>query len=171
MRYLIILILFIPLNSFDQIKIDKAGDFWDIKVDSAQNKIKLIDSVYYSHILQVCDTVSFWGGNFSSCYGGYGKKGTIIISSKDMKSNDIDDICAVLVHESLHLKILMSGVKMSQNEEEALCYTYERLFLLKVPCVNEYLIRHAENQILIMSANGNLFPKYPQLHIQSQSFR
>ena len=171
MRYLIILILFIPLISSAQVKIDKAGDFWDLKVDSALNKIKLIDSVYYSHILQVCDTVSFWPGNFSSCYGVYGKKGTIIISSKDMKSHDIDDICAVLVHESLHLKILMEGIKMNGNDEEALCYYYERLFLLKVPGVKEYLIRHAENQILIMSANGNLFLKYPQLHIQSQSSR
>ena len=160
MRYLIILILFIPFNSFGQIKIDKAGDFWDLKVDSALNKIKLIDSVYYSHILQVCDTVSFWGGNFSSCYGDYKKRGTIIISSKDMKSNDIDDICAVLVHESMHLKILMSGVKMNQNEEEALCYSYERLFLLKVPGVNGYLIRHAENQILIMRTKRNLFTEY-----------
>ena len=52
MRYLIILILFIPFTSFAQIKIDKAGDFWDLKVDSALNKIKLIDSVYYSHILR-----------------------------------------------------------------------------------------------------------------------
>ena len=159
MRYLIFLILFIPLTSLAQIKIDKAGDFWDLKVDSALNKIKLIDSVYYSHILQVCDTVSFWGGNFSSCYGDYKKRGTIIISSKDMKSNDIDDICAVLVHESLHLKILMDGVEMDGNDEEALCYAYEKLFLLKVPGVNQYLIKHADDMILIMEAKGNLCPQ------------
>jgi len=163
MRYLIFLILFIPLTSLAQIKIDKAGDFWDLKVDSALNKIKLIDSVYYSHILQVCDTVSFWSANFSSCYGGYEKKGTIIISSKDMRSNDIDDICAVLVHESLHLKILMDGVEMDGNDEEALCYAYEKLFLLKVPGVNQYLIKHADDMILIMEAKGNLCPQSPQV--------
>jgi hypothetical protein len=163
MRYLIILILFIPLNSFAQIKIDKAGDFWDLKVDSALNKIKLVDSVYYSRILQVCDTVSFWTGNFSSCYVGYGKSGTIIISSKDMRSNDIDDICAVLVHELLHLKILMMGFEMDGNNEEALCYAYEKLFLLKVPGVNQYLIKHADDMILIMEAKGNLCPQSPQV--------
>lgn len=162
MRYLIFLILFIPLTSLAQIKIDKAGDFWDLKVDSALNKIKLVDSIYYSHILQVCDTVSFWSANFSSCYGGYGKKGTIIISSKDMRSNDIDDICAVLVHESLHLKILMMGLEMDGNNEEALCYAYEKLFLLKVPGVNQYLIKHADDMILIMEAKGNLCPQSPQ---------
>ena len=166
MRYLIILILFIPLTSLAQIKIDKAGDFWDLKVDSALNKIKLIDSVYYSHILQVCDTVSFWAGNFSSCYGTYGKKGTIIISSKDMRSNDIDDICAVLVHESLHLKILMMGMEMDGNNEEALCYSYEKSFLLKVPGVNEYLIKHADDMILMMEAKGNLCPQSPRVRIQ-----
>jgi hypothetical protein len=164
MRYLIFLILFIPLTSLAQIKIDKAGDFWDLKVDSALNKIKLVDSIYYSHILQVCDTVSFWSANFSSCYGGYGKKGTIIISSKDMRSNDIDDICAVLVHESLHLKILMMGMEMNDNNEEALCYAYEKLFLLKVPGVNEYLIKHADDMIFIMEAKGNLFPPPAPLH-------
>ena len=166
MRYLIILILFIPLTSLAQIKIDMAGDFWDIKVVSALNKIKLIDSVYYSHILQVCDTVSFWAGNFSSCYGTYGKKGTIIISSKDMRSNDIDDICAVLVHESLHLKILMMGMEMDGNNEEALCYSYEKSFLLKVPGVNEYLIKHADDMILMMEAKGNLCPQSPRVRIQ-----
>ena len=68
-----------------------------------------------------------------------------------MGSNDIDNICAVLIHESLHLKILMSGIVLDPNEEEALCYSYERSFLLKVPCINAYLIKHAENQILIMN--------------------
>jgi hypothetical protein len=166
MRYLIFLILFIPLTSLAQIKIDKAGDFWDLKVDSALNKIKFIDSVYYSHILQVCDIVSFWAGNFSSCYGGYGKKGTIIISSKDIRSNDIDDICAVLVHESLHLKILMMGMEMDGNSEEALCYYYEKSFLLKVPGVNEYLIKHADDMILMMESKGNLCPQPPRVRIQ-----
>jgi hypothetical protein len=166
MRYLIILILFIPLTSLAQIKIDKGGDFWDLKVDSALNKIKLVDSVYYSRILQVCDTVSFWAGNFSSCYGGYERKGTIIISSKDMRSNDIDDICAVLVHESLHLKILMMGIEMDGNDEEALCYAYEKGFLLKVPGVNQYLIKHADDMILMMKAKGSLCPQSPLDRIQ-----
>ena len=166
MRYLIILILFIPLTSLAQIKIDKGGDFWDLKVDSALNKIKLVDSVYYSRILQVCDTVSFWAGNFSSCYGGYGRKGTIIISSKDMRSNDIDDICAVLVHESLHLKILRMGIEMDGNDEEALCYAYEKGFLLKVPGVNQYLIKHADDMILMMKAKGSLCPQSPLDRIQ-----
>lgn len=163
MRYLIILILFIPLTSLAQIKIDKARDSWDLKVDSALNKIKLIDSVYYSHILHVCDTISFWTENFSSCYGGYKRKGTITISSKDMLSNDIDDICAVLVHESLHLKILMNGVEMDGNSEESLCYSYEKSFLLKVPGVKSYLIKHADNMISMMRAKGNLCPQSPQV--------
>jgi len=152
MRYLIILILFIPFTSLAQIKIDKAGDSWELKVDSALDKIKLIDPIYYSHILRVCDTISYCNENFSSCYGGYNKKGTIIISFKDMGSNDIDDICAVLVHESLHLKILMNGIEMNGNREESLCYSYEKSFLLKVPGVNPYLIKHADDMIIIMGS-------------------
>jgi hypothetical protein len=83
-----------------------------------------------------------------------------------MRSNDIDDICAVLVHESLHLKILMMGIEMDGNDEEALCYAYEKEFLLKVPGVNQYLIKHANDMIIMMRAKGNLCPQSPLDRIQ-----
>jgi hypothetical protein len=62
-------LFFLPLIASAQIKIDKAGDFWEMYVDSALKKIKIIDSNYYTRIVEVCDQVSFWNNNFSSCEG------------------------------------------------------------------------------------------------------
>jgi hypothetical protein len=147
MKFLFIF-LFFPLVSSAQIKIDKAGDFWELRVDSALKVIKSTDSVYYSRILEVCDQISFWKNPFSSCDGEKGKKGTIIISSPDVKSGNIINICAVLVHESVHLKLLMTGMTFENiAEEEIFCYQYELSFLKKIPNVNKNLIRHAEKQI------------------------
>lgn len=131
-----------------QIRVDVAGDFWEIRVDSALKKIKNFDSFYYSQILDVCDMISFWNNNFSSCEGGSGRKGTILISTTDVKYGDINDVAAVIVHESLHLKFLKSDVVFDRPEdEEVLCYQYELGFLRKIPGVSESLIRHAEIQI------------------------
>jgi hypothetical protein len=62
--------------------------------------------------------------------------------------------------------MIMMGMEMDGNNEEALCYAYEKLFLLKVPGVNQYLIKHADDMILIMEAKGNLCPQFPPYHIQ-----
>jgi hypothetical protein len=147
MKFIFILI-FLPLVSSAQIKIDKAGDFWELRVDSALKLIKSTDSVYYSRILEVCDQISFWNNFFSSCEGDKGRKGTIIISSPDVKSNNIINICAVLVHESAHLKLLMLGMTFENlSEEEIFCCKYELDFLRKIPNVSKSLIKHAEKQI------------------------
>jgi hypothetical protein len=147
MRFFFIL-FFLPLIASAQIKIDKAGDFWEVNVDSALKKIKIIDSNYYTRIVEVCDQVSFWNNNFSSCEGLAGSKGSILISAIDVKAKNIDNLCAVLVHESLHLKFLKLGMTFDDpDDEEVLCYQYELEFLKKVPGVSKGLIRHAETQI------------------------
>jgi hypothetical protein len=147
MRFFFIL-FFLPLSISAQVKIDKAGDFWEANVDSALKKIKIIDSNYYTQIIEVCDQVSFWNNNFSSCEGLAGSKGIILISAMDIRSKNIDNVCAVLVHESLHLKFLKMGMTFGDPaEEEVLCYLYELDFLKKIPDVNKGLIRHAETQI------------------------
>jgi hypothetical protein len=57
-------------------------------------------------------------------------------------------------------------MEMDGNSEEALCYYYEKSFLLKVPGVNEYLIKHADDMILMMESKGNLCPQPPRVRIQ-----
>ena len=117
MRFFLVL-FFLPLFSFAQIKIDKGGDFWELNVDSALRKIRTVDSSYYTQILEVCDQVSFWNNNFSSCEGSIGLKGTILISAIDVRSNNIDNLCAVLVHESIHLKFMKLGRIFDDPDDE-----------------------------------------------------
>jgi len=45
-----------------------------------------------------------------------------------------------------------------------LCYAYEKSFLLKVPGVKSYLIKHADDMIFMMRAKGNLCPLPAPLH-------
>jgi hypothetical protein len=154
MKKLVFFIL-LPLLSFSQIKIDKAGDFWELKAQSALDKIKAIDPGYYSRVEQVCYKITFWNGKYSTNSGGFGVKGVIVISSLDVKLDDIDDLCAVIVHESLHLKMLMEGAMIPENEEEYYCYLYELGFLRMVPNVNPKLISHAEEQIIAQKKGRN----------------
>jgi hypothetical protein len=146
-RFIVLFFVFIPSIAYSQIKIDKGGNFWDLRVSEALQKIKFIDSNYYKTVNDYCQEISFWNGPYSTNSGDSLIRGTIIISAKDMNIEDLDNICAVIVHESLHLKLRSLRMSCSENEEEVFCYQYERDFLLKVPGVKSYLIRHAELQI------------------------
>ena len=76
-----ILFLLLPLNLCSQIKIDKAGDGWDLKADSALIIIQKYDSTKYKLLLDVCDRIEFWNGSYSTNDG----VKTIIISNGDVK--------------------------------------------------------------------------------------
>lgn len=148
MRFLFVfLLLSIPVFSKAQIVIDSDRESYKKTISKALEKIALIDSIYYRRILDVCDTVLVWNSNFSTCGYDLASGGKIIISSKDLEIPLLDNICAVLIHESLHLKIDILGMNMDRDEEEVVCYNYELLFLLKVPDVDPGLIEHAKTQI------------------------
>jgi hypothetical protein len=86
-----------------QIVIDKAGDGWDLKADSALAIIKQTDTTTYKLVLQVCDKITFWSGGYSTNEGSKDTKGSIIISSTDAKAKSLNNLAAVIVHESIHL--------------------------------------------------------------------
>ena len=138
--------------TFAQIKIDRSNKEWSTKVDSALSKIRDIDSVYYSRLISVCDNIQYINKKFSSCSGFRHPKGTIKISKIDLNNGDVDNICAAIIHESLHLKIRSSGLKMKKEEEEFLCYSYELDFIKKIPDVDQRLIDNARNQMLLLSS-------------------
>lgn len=141
---LLLFLIASPLSG--QIKVDKAGDGWDLKVDSAINLIKQVDSSKYDLLVQNCSTISFWLGNFSSCdvteHGG-----KIFISSKDVKLNSINNLATILVHESLHLYFRKKDFQISERKEENYCYRYELEFIQKLPNPEPWLKQHALSQI------------------------
>ena len=127
---LFLLLLLIPFTSSGQIRIGKAGDGWDLKIDSALTVVKQTDLQKFQLLDSVCQEVSFWISDFSSNEL-VENKGRIYVSVKDVKLG-INNLACVLVHESLHLYFLRRGVQMTPVEEENYCYRYELEFIQKL---------------------------------------
>jgi hypothetical protein len=145
MRWFLLLFL-IPFTSSGQIRVDKAGDGWDLKIDSALTVIKQTDLQKHQLLDSVCQEVSFWISNFSSNEL-VGKTGKIYVSTKDIKLG-VNNLACVLIHESLHLYFLRKGVKMAPAEEENYCYRYELEFIEKLtnpePWLKENALKHTQ---------------------------
>jgi len=137
------LLLLTPLSSYSQISIDKAGDGWHLKIDSALSLIKQYDSTKYELLNNTCSRIQFWNG----CYSTNDGDTTIIVSTQDVRLGSISNLAVVLVHESLHLYLMDRGVEMLSNVEENYCYRYELEFLQKLPNPEPWLINHALEQI------------------------
>jgi hypothetical protein len=140
------LFLFLAVPCFAQIKIDKAGDGWDLKVDSAIQLIRRVDIDKYKMLDTNCTQISFMISPYSSCQLEDGK-GHIYIAVSDIKLNSINNIAVVLVHESLHLYIAKKGIELIPAKEETFCYMYELNFIEKLTNPEPWLIEHALNNI------------------------
>lgn len=144
MKWLCLILFFIPIFGQSQIKIDDVGDNWRLRVDSALQIIKKYDTTNYGIILEYCKKVSFWNGNFSTVEDSQ----TIVITRKDINHSCLNNIAAILVHESHHLQIINEKIKYNPIDEEILCYYTELDFLRKIPNVEVWLINHAKKMIL-----------------------
>jgi hypothetical protein len=135
--------IFFPLILSAQIKIDDVGDGWKNKVEQAIEVVKQYDSEKYTLLTENCNHISYSLLPFSTTES----KNTILISQKEILKGNVNDIAAILVHESLHLYFLKNNIILPENEEEILCYTYELELLFKIPDVEPWLIDHAKKQI------------------------
>lgn len=142
---LFLLLLLIPFTSSGQIRIDKAGDGWDLKIDSALTVIKQTDPQKFQLLDSVCQEVSFWISDFSSNEL-VENKGRIYVSVKDVRLG-INNLACVLVHESLHLYFLRRGVQLTPAEEENYCYRYELEFIQKLTNPEPWLKANALKHI------------------------
>jgi len=144
MKWLLSIIFLLPILCFSQIKIDDVGDNWILRVDSALKVVKKYDSINYNKILTNCRKVSYWTGNFSTIEDNE----TILIPQKEIKYGSINNIAAILVHESTHLLIINKKLKYTASDEEVFCYYVELRFLEKIPNVESWLITNAKKMIL-----------------------
>jgi hypothetical protein len=147
MRLVCLFLIICPLSLFSQIKIDKAGDGWDSKIDSAIQLIKQIDLPKYQLLDSVCNSISFWVSEFSSCEL-TDSTGVIYVAVKDVKLNSINNLAAVLVHESFHLYLRKREIILTPNQEEYFCYYYELGLINKLSNVEDWLIQHTKQQII-----------------------
>jgi hypothetical protein len=145
--WIVSILLILSSYSFSQIKITDVGDGWKGKVEQALDTIQKYDKEKYYLIMETCKVVAYWNGGFSTTESG----NTITIPAKEMNDGNIYNIAAILVHESLHLYFLSTNFTLNQNVEEVIAYQHELEFLKRVPCVDEWLIKNAENKIKFYS--------------------
>ena len=138
----LLLILFLIVFNAPRIIIDDVGDGWKSDVQLALDRIKKTDIEKYKVIIKHCNHIGFWNGNFSTT-----EDSTILISSRDAKLKNINNIAAILVHESMHLCIKHDKIKIVKENEEYMCYVYELDFLRQIPNVEQWLIEHTQSQL------------------------
>lgn len=145
MRYIIrIFMILLSYNVIGQIKVDNVGDGWVDKVNQSLMLVKHIDSEKYEVLLDVCSHITFWNGNFSTTEDDH----TIMISQSDIMRGSINNVAAVLIHESRHLYFRKNKIKLSEIDEETMAYIYELQFLEKIPGVEQFLIDNAKKRII-----------------------
>jgi len=147
MKLLVKCLSLIPFITFGQIRIDDVGDGWKDKVEQALQVIQQTDCEKYDLIMSTCTHISYSTANFATTESG----NTILIPRREIVIGNINDIAAILVHESLHLYILQTKMIMPEADEEVLCYAYELEFLLQIPGVEPWLLDHARKQIAYFS--------------------
>jgi hypothetical protein len=146
-QLLVCLISLIPFLTFSQIRIDDIGDGWKAKVEQALTVIQQTDCEKYELLMATCKHVSYSTATFATTESGT----TILIPRREIVVGNINDIAAILVHESLHLYMLQNKLIMPEADEEVLCYAYELEFLLQIPGVETWLLDHARKQIAYFS--------------------
>jgi uncharacterized protein (DUF779 family) len=109
--------------------------------------IKTYDTTKYNTLLKVCHEIGYCTDNSSTIE----YPNVIILSTKDIKSGNINDIAAAIVHESRHLYIYQNNITLPYNKEEYLCYDYELRFLRKVPNVDNFLIINCKRMMSYFS--------------------
>lgn len=144
MRLLLLLIfLLVSVKMTAQIQVYDMGHNWRPKIDSALLIIKNTDITKYNNVIKYCKIISFWNGNYSTT-----EDSTIIcVSKKDIQHTSINNIAAILVHESKHLEFMNTTKIYSEEIEEIVCYEYELNFLEKIDGVELWLIDHAKKMI------------------------
>lgn len=144
MKPVLLFLLLFPISLFSQIVVDKAGDGWHLKADSALQLIQTYDSAKYDLLTGACEKIEFWNGSYSTNDG----TTTIVISVGDVKLNSINNLAAVIVHESLHLYFVHADAILDVREEENRCYRYELDFIERLPDVEPWLWAHTLEQII-----------------------
>ena len=135
--------LLFPIQSFSQIIIDDVGEGWKKNVEKSLEVIQKVDSSKYDVVIKQCKRIGFWNNKFSTTEG----NDVILISKQDIQSGNINNLSAIIIHESKHLYYMNNNIFLDERDEEILCYRYEMDFLKKILSVEDWLIKHCENMI------------------------
>jgi len=146
MKKFVLLLCLLPQVLCSQINIHKAGDGWDSIVKQAILLIAKTSPTHYKMLVDHVDVIEFWNESYSSNNIVDGK-GVIVVSSKDIKLNSLNNIAAVLVHETYHLHLMVMPYILSGREEEYQAYLFELKFLKLLPNIEPDLIEFTKEQV------------------------
>ena len=146
MKKFVLLLCLLPQVLCSQINIHKAGDGWDSIVKQAILLIAKTSPEHYKMLVNHVDVIEFWNEDYSSNNIVDGK-GVIVVSSKDIKLNSLNNIAAVLVHETYHLHLMAMPYILSGHEEEYQAYSFELKFLKLLQNVEPDLLAYTKEQV------------------------
>jgi len=144
-----IIFFFLCFDTYSQIQIPDIGDGWKLKVDSALALINEVDPSRYLFVTDNCNKIDFWISDFSSTVS----NGAILIPQREAQFGSVQNLAAIIVHESMHLNFSNNLMDINDNIEEIICYLYELDFLLQVPNVEPWLINNAKEKITYYSSH------------------
>ena len=141
---LISVCLMLTTSGFSQIKVPDVGDNWKTKVELAIDLISRVDPISHKILIDNCDQIEYIVGDRSTCKW----PNVIAINTKDLELGSINNIAAVLVHESHHLHYHNQKLRLEPDLEEYLCYLREYEFLCKLSDTEDWLFKNCINQLL-----------------------
>jgi hypothetical protein len=142
---LFLLILLFSFTVSAQIKVDRAGDFWDLEIKKSLIQIEEIDPFMYDYVKTNVDRISVWNGDFNSFEVINGER-VIFISSKNFGRGSINNLSSTIIHESYH--IAHREEHNSVCSEEMHAYLFELNFLFKIKDVETWLVEFVYNKAM-----------------------
>jgi hypothetical protein len=146
MKKLFVLLFSLPLYLSAQINVHETGNSQDSTIYSAINLIEKTSPYHYRIFKDVVQEVQFWNQDYSSNNLIEGR-GVVVLATKDIKLNSINNLAATLVHESYHLKVFKYGPDMRGGKEEYLCYVHQLKFLKLLFNVEPDLLAYTKEQV------------------------
>jgi len=146
MKKFVLLLCLLPHVLCSQINVHKAGDGWDSIVKQAILLISKTSPTHYKMLIDHVDVIEFWNENYSSNNIVDGK-GVIVVSINDIKLGSLNNIAAVLIHETYHLHMMSLPYIVSGREEEYQAYSFELKFLKLLPNVEPDLLEFTKEQV------------------------
>jgi hypothetical protein len=142
---LFLLILLFSFTVSAQIKVDRAGDFWDLEIKKSLIQIEKIDPFMYDYVKTNVDRISVWNGDFNSFEVINGER-IIFISSKNFGRGSINNLSSTIIHESYHIAHREEHNSVCSEEMQA--YLFELNFLFKIKDVETWLVEFVYNKAM-----------------------
>jgi hypothetical protein len=142
---LFLLILLFSFSLSAQIKIDKAGDFWDLEIRKSLEQIQKIDVFMYDYVETNVDRISVWNSGINSFEVVDGER-VIFISSKNFGRGSINNLSSTIIHEAYHIAHRQEHNPVCNEEMQA--YLFELNYLFKIKDVEPWLVEFVYNKAM-----------------------